>query len=81
MNIMDNWLLGAIIFICERGRNNKDDFEDEGLNGNGIGVGQKSVEYLMRVAFYRTINAADQPVDAVHLVGPLSLTHGKHVDA
>jgi len=29
--------------ICERGRNNKDDFEDEGLNGNGIGVGQKSV--------------------------------------
>ena len=36
-------VLCAIIFICERGRNNKDDFEDEGLNGNGIGVGQKSV--------------------------------------
>jgi len=32
-------VLCAIIFICEHTRNSKSDFEDEGLNGNGIGMG------------------------------------------
>ena len=32
-------VLCIIIFMCEHGRNSKSEFEDEGLNGNGIGVG------------------------------------------
>jgi len=34
--------LCAIIFICEHGRSSKDDYEDDELNGNGVGGGQRS---------------------------------------
>ena len=38
-------VLCIIIFVCEHGRNSKNEFEDEGINGNGVGMGggQQSV--------------------------------------
>lgn len=37
-------VLVVVIFICEHRRNSKNEFEDEGLNGNGIGMGgQQSI--------------------------------------
>ena len=32
-------VLVIVIFACEHGKNKKDEFEDEGLNGNGVGIG------------------------------------------